>query len=141
MVMKKVLIAFVVALLYACAPEDATPTTPVMDPFDPMGSTLLREGIFMGTSGHPVSGAAKIYNENGNHIVQFENFSSINGPDLKVYISKDASASDFINLGPLKSTTGMQSYEIPGMPDYDEYKYVLVWCQKFSVLFGSAEVN
>jgi hypothetical protein len=139
--MKNLILLLVAGLLSSCSPEDATPTTPVMDPFDPIDAMLLKEGMFMGTSGHPVSGAAKIYDDMGEHVVQFENFSSINGPDLKVYLSTDINASDFISLGALKSTTGMQSYEISGTPDYSKYKFVLIWCQQFSVLFGSAEVK
>ncbi len=139
-VMKNLLLLLVLAIS-SCGPEDATPTTPVVDTFDPTGATLLKEGTFVGTPGHPVSGTAKIYDDKGKHIVQFENFSSINGPDLKVYISKTENASEFVNLGPLKSTTGKQSYDISGMLDYDEYKFVLIWCKQFSVLFGKAEVQ
>ena len=139
--MKKLIIITLVAMVFGCSPEDATPTAPVDDMFDPTAATLLKAGTFMGTPGHPVSGVAKIYDDKGKHIVQFENFSSVNGPDLKVYISKDANATTFINLGPLKSTVGMQSYDITGMPDYSEYKFVLIWCKEFWVLFGSAEVE
>lgn len=139
--MKKLFLIALVIISNACDPEEATPTTPVDDMFDPTGATLIKEGDFMGTPGHPVSGSAKIYDDNGKHVVQFENFSSINGPDLKVYISKDQSASEFMSLGPLKSTTGLQSYDISGMPDYEEYKFVLICCQQFSVLFGKAEVQ
>ena len=41
----------------------------------------------------------------------------------------------------MKSTIGKQSYEVTGMPDLDEYKFVLVWCEQFSVLFGKAELQ
>ncbi len=68
-------------------------------------------------------------------------FMSQNGPDLKVYLSTDQNAAQYINLGPLKSTTGKQSYDVTGMPDLDQYKFVLVWCQEFSVLFGKAEMK
>jgi hypothetical protein len=51
------------------------------------------------------------------------------------------SSTKYINLGALKSTTGKQSYDVTGMPDLAEYKFVLVWCQQFSVLFGKAELQ
>ena len=139
--MKKLFIFALVIISNACGPEDATPTTPVHDMFNPTGATLIKEGDFTGTPGHAVSGSAKIYDDNGKHVVQLENFSSTNGPDLKVYISKDQNATEYISLGALKSTMGLQSYDISGMPDYEEYKFVLIWCEDFSVLFGKAELQ
>jgi hypothetical protein len=74
-------------------------------------------------------------------VLLLDPFSSQNGPDLRVYLSKDASGGSFINLGRLKSTTGKQSYDIPGNPNLDEYSYVLIWCQQFSVGFGRAMID
>jgi hypothetical protein len=91
--------------------------------------------------GHTVSGTVKAYNSNGKKTIVLDPFSSQNGPDLKIYLSKDENASQYINLGPMKSTTGKQSYDVTGMPDLDEYKFVLVWCEQFSVLFGKAELK
>ncbi len=121
--------------------ENNTPTQPVDDPFDPMemNITLLKQGTLMGV-GHTVSGMAKVYDDDGKKVVVLDPFTSQNGPDLKVYLSTDEEASKYISLGALKSTTGKQSYNVEGMPDLAEYKFVLVWCQEFSVLFGKAEL-
>lgn len=133
-------------LLFACfacnEDDDNTPTAPVDDPFDPMetGIELLREGTLSGV-GHTVSGTVKIYDDGGKKVIVLDPFMSQNGPDLKVYLSTDQNAGQYINLGPLKSTTGKQSYDVTGMPDLDQYKFVLVWCQEFSVLFGKAEMK
>jgi len=122
--------------------EDNTPMVPVDDDFDPMemGVTLIKKGMLMGV-GHSVTGEVKVYNSAGQLVVIFDPFSSQNGPDLKVYLSKDDQAMEYLNLGALKSTTGKQSYDVSGMPNLDEYKYVMVWCQEFSVLFGIAELH
>lgn len=64
-----------------------------------------------------------------------------NGPDLKVYLSKELQPVNFINLGALKSVNGNQVYGVTGMPDIMEYKYALVHCQAFNHLFGSAELK
>jgi hypothetical protein len=98
-------------------------------------------GSFVGVSGHSVSGMATTYDDNGTKVVVLDPFTSQNGPDLKVYLSKDASASAYINLGDLKSTTGKQSYTVPGSPNLDEYTYVLIWCQEFSVGFGRSDIE
>ena len=68
-------------------------------------------------------------------------FRSTNGPDVHLYLSTDKQASDFIDLGKLKANIGNQNYQIPLDTDLNKYKYVLIWCQPFSVLFGSAQLN
>lgn len=136
--MKKLMILLFGIFAFSCQ-EDATPTKPINDDFDTSQATLIKGGMFVGV-GHTVSGTAAIYELDGNHYVVFEPFSSQNGPDLKVYLSKDQGISDYINLGPMKSTMGKQSYLIPGNPTLADYDHVLVWCQQFSVLFGKAEM-
>jgi hypothetical protein len=130
---------FLLFILAACAKEEATPTQPIDEMFDPATATLLREGMLMGSGSYTVSGQAQIYDDAGTKVLYFENLSSSNGPDLRVYLSTDINASAFINLGKLKSVSGDQAYTIPGNPDFDEYKFVLIWCQAFSVRFGKAE--
>ena len=130
-------------LSVSCTDEESnTPNKPIDDTFDPteMGVTLLRTGTLVGV-GHTVNGTVKVYDDAEKKIVVLDPISSQNGPDLKVYLSTDEKATKYVNLGELKSTTGKQSYEIDGMPDFSEYKFVLVWCQDFSVLFGKAELN
>ncbi|MBY0479514.1 MAG: DM13 domain-containing protein [Chitinophagaceae bacterium] len=97
------------------------------------------EGPFMSEQWGTVSGLAKIYLKNGKYILALENFSTSNGPDLKVYLSKDKTPSAFIKLSNLKSTNGNQLYDIPdNMLDFSQYKYALIHCERFNHLFGSA---
>jgi hypothetical protein len=139
--MKKLFLLLAILISFSCSEdENNTPAAPINDKFDPGQATLVKEGTLMGV-GHSVSGTVKIYDDAGRKVVTLDPFSSQNGPDLKVYLSTDQNASQYINLGPLKSTTGKQSYEITGMPNLEEYKFVLVWCQEFSVLFGKAELQ
>jgi hypothetical protein len=133
-------LAFIVWMICSCSKEDNSITAPVDDPIAPGGKVLV-QGALNGNSNYKVSGIVKVIDDNGTKSVRLENFSSSNGPDLKVYLSKDASASSFINLGDLKSTSGNQNYAIPGMPVLPEYPYVLIWCQQFGVLFGAAELK
>lgn len=141
--MKTFLSIFVILISISCNDEDNnTPTAPVDDPFDPMGMqvTILKQGTLMGV-GHTVSGTVKVYDNAGKKVVVLDPFTSQNGPDLKIYLSTDQNATQYINLGELKSTTGKQSYDVTEMPDLNQYKFVLVWCQEFSVLFGKAELQ
>lgn len=139
--MKNLIIIFLLGAAIACSPEDATPTTPANDAFDETNATLLREGTWMGSGSYNVSGVAKIYDENGKKVLLLENFSSSNGPDLKVYLSTTESATSFVNLGELKSISGKQTYTIPDQTDIDQFKFALIWCQQFSVLFGKSETK
>jgi hypothetical protein len=127
-------------MLVACQKDEATPTVPIDDDFDPATATLIKSGMMMGV-GHTVSGTASIYDMAGKKIILLNPFQSQNGPDLKVYLSKDEGASSYISLGALKSTTGKQSYEIPGNPDVTDYNFVLVWCEQFTVIFGKAPLQ
>jgi hypothetical protein len=136
--MKRIFAVCMFALMLGCAPDEATPTKPIDDTFDPTGATLLRSGTLMGCGGHTVMGKAEVYEKDGNLSLVFDDFTSQNGPDLRVYLSTTDNASSFVNLGDLKSTTGKQSYEIPAGTDLDTYKYAHVWCQQFSVCFGVA---
>jgi hypothetical protein len=140
--MKRTLSILVLLSAFGCGDgeENNTPTVPVDDPFEPSAAVLLREGTMVG-SGHTVSGTVKVYDDGGQKIVVFDPFTSQNGPDLKVYLSTDEVASEYLNLGALKSTTGKQTYLVTGMPDFDEYKFVLIWCEQFSVLFGVAKLE
>ena len=104
----------------------------------------LLVGDFMGVNDgiHNAEGYAKILTlSDGYQILRLEDFRSTNGPDVHLYLSTDKQASDFIDLGRLKANNGDQNYQIPIDTDFNKYKYVLIWCQPFSVLFGSAQLS
>jgi len=137
--MKKLIILFVLGIVMGCGTDDTTPTTPVNDLFDETKATLLREGTWMGSGSYTVSGVAQMYDDNGKKVLLLNNFSSSNGPDLKVYLSSTTGNASFVNLGKLKSTSGKQIYAIPEGTDIEQFKFALIWCQQFSALFGKAE--
>ena len=90
---------------------------------------------------HKTSGQAKIVQSENTKYLRFENFEATNGPDLKVYLAKDLAAGNFISLGDLKGNIGDQNYELPADFNAQEYPYVLIWCEQFSVLFSSAQLS
>lgn len=95
----------------------------------------------VGTLAHPASGIARLVQDGGKTYLRYENFKTINGPDLFVYLSTDKNASEFVNLGALKATEGNINYEIPAGTDLSKYPYALVWCRAFGVLFNSADLS
>ena len=100
-------------------------------------------GIFVGVGDgiHDATGDAMVLNIDDTQYLRFENFQSTNGPDHYVYLSTDEQASDYVSLGRLKANMGNQNYEIPTNVDLAKYNKVLIWCQAFSVLFGSAALS
>lgn len=95
----------------------------------------------IGTAGHPASGTARIIEADGTTYVRYEDFQTLNGPDLFVYLAKDLNADEFVNLGKLRATEGNINYEVPDDVDVSEYPYVMVWCRAFSVLFNYADLS
>ena len=138
--MKNILIALLLATTLSCTKDNVTPTVTAVDTFDTTKATLLKEGELMGI-GHTASGHVGVYDNNGTKVIVLDPYNSQNGPDLKVYLSKDVNASDYIKLGKLKSTTGKQSYTVPGTPNLADYHYVHIWCEQFTVVFGRAELK
>ena len=107
----------------------------------PGSSNSVRLGKFVDAdSFHKTAGEILVVEDGGKKYLRFENFEATNGPDLKVYLSNDLEAKDYVSLGDLKGNIGNQNY---GLDDVDvlDYKYVLIWCEQFSVLFGIAIVG
>lgn len=104
---------------------------------------ILMQGTFQGAGDgfHEVSGDVKIISDGSDQYVRLENFQATNGPDLKVYLSTDLQASTYVSLGDLKGNIGDQNYLLTSKINFSEYPYVLIWCEPFSVLFGSARIS
>ncbi|RTY65019.1 hypothetical protein EKM05_12585 [Flavobacterium sp. GSP27] len=136
--MKKIFILPLFILLLSCEVEGDLTRDPAIQASLPENSTSAFTGDFMPTSGIKVSGSAKVYLNTNQNEVRLDNFSISNGPDLKVYLSKTAAPSDFVNLGNLTSST---VYAIPPQVNISDYKYVLIHCQQYSHLFAVAQLS
>jgi Electron transfer DM13 len=141
--MKYTLALLVSVLLFAaCKKQNEASTTPGTDPIDTLAQTTLYTGNFIKGPWGTVTGRAKILRSfNGALTLALDSVVISNGPDLHVYLSKEVQPINFIDLGLLKSTSGNQVYAISGMPDFAQYKYALIHCQKYNHLFGSAELR
>lgn len=125
-------------LLFSCEVQgDLTQDVIQATPIPKDISTLKYSGSFIATSGITVNGQAKIYLDDNRYKLELQNFSISNGPDLKVYLSKSNTPTDFVNLGNLTSST---IYLIPQSVVLSEYKYVLIHCQQYNHLFAVAEL-
>ena len=120
-------------------PQSELEQTPESEPETYTASGEFSDGDFF----HRTSGVASVeYVEGLGGTLHFDNgFTTVLGPDLFVYLATDKSASDFVNVGRLQSSSGEQSYEIPADIDLTKYDNVLVWCKSFGVLFGNASIS
>jgi hypothetical protein len=109
----------------------------------------LKEGRFHSVA-HETKGTAAIYElPDGKHVLRFTEFETSNGPDVNIYLvaANDAADNDtvknvgFVSLGPIKGTKGDQNYELPAGLDLNKYGAVTVWCKRFSVNFGTAQLT
>ena len=73
--------------------------------------------------------------------MRFENFESINGPELHIYLASSLSDKDIVDLGPIRGTKGNINYKVDASVDTAKYRYVLVWCKPFKILFSYAELR
>ena len=131
-----VLIIFLSALFTSCK----DPGKEVFEMIDTTGKVTVKEGNFVNAV-HQVSGNASILSSDSVRILLLDNFRTENGPALKVYLAKSTSNAAIIDLGNLKGTSGKFSYPISKNTDISGYSYVLIWCEKFSVLFGYAQLK
>lgn len=93
---------------------------------------------FAGVSRYTITGQALVLNDGSDQrFLRFdEDFSTNNGPDLKVYLR--AENGDFVSLGDLRGNIGDQNYEIPVDVDLNVFSEVQIWCERFSINFGGA---
>ncbi len=102
--------------------------------------SILMTGSFTGVA-HSTSGKVKlVLRENNKLSLVFENFTTDNGPDLRVYLSADKNATDYTEVS-TEVNNGSYELEVPAGTDTDKKRLVLIWCKQFSVLFGIAELN
>jgi FlaG/FlaF family flagellin (archaellin) len=104
-------------------------------------STQYR-GTFAGRE-HDTTGSAVVLSDaNDARFLRFESFETSNGPDVHVFLARDESGvAGAVDLGPLKGNIGDQNYSIPADVDLSGLDTVLVWCVRFSALFGAATLS
>jgi hypothetical protein len=99
---------------------------------------------------HETKGTATIHDLGGGHrVLRLTEFTTSNGPDVRVYLVAAADAADnetvtkagFVELGKLKGNEGDQNYDVPADLDLAKYRAVTIWCRRFSVNFATAPLT
>lgn len=140
--MKNSLVIVIFAMVVAsCNKQSGTPALIINEKPDTTAVVVNNpgSGAFV-SNGQNVRGNVKLLKADNKFSLVLENFSTNNGPDLHVYVSKEIQPVNFIDLGRLKATAGNQVYDVPGTPDFTQFKYALIHCQQYNHLFGHAEI-
>lgn len=133
-------------------PEAAPSASPSASPStSPSGPRTLAGGELISHE-HATSGTVKLVRlADGSHVVRLENLDTSNGPDLRVWLTdapvKEGQAGwhvfddgEYVSLGKLKGNKGSQNYAVPADIDPARYSSVSIWCDRFDVSFGAAEL-
>ncbi|WP_120519578.1 DM13 domain-containing protein [Arthrobacter celericrescens] len=115
----------------------------------PAPAVVIAKGAFLSQE-HPTSGTASLVKlPDGGLVLRLENLASSDGPDVKVWLSNQEAGGDWfkyrsgkwLDLGPVKATHGNQNYPVPAGADISGLTTVVLWCDRFSVAFGSAALE
>jgi pentapeptide MXKDX repeat protein len=104
---------------------------------------MAPHGMFAGAHDHVVSGSYSItMQEDRAVLVLGDDFSLDGAPDPYIVLSADDMGSGMhtLNLGKLEHKKGSSTFVIPAGTDLGAYHQVLVWCKKFNVTLGKAEL-
>ena len=133
-------LCILLALIVISCTKDATIVI-TMPPTIDSTATVKFTGSFVSGPYGNVSGTAEIVKQDSVFALVIKNFSSSSGPDLHVYLSQERQPVNFVDLGSLRSTNGMQAYSIPSHANLISYKYALIHCKAYNHLFGSAALQ
>jgi hypothetical protein len=106
----------------------------------------LVSGSFRPLDENASGNAAIVQLAKGGRVLTLTNFSSSNGPDVRVYlvagrVQRGADVHDKVDLGGLKGNRGDQQYSIPDYVDVGHYATAVIYCRSFQVAFGAAELG
>lgn len=130
------------------SPDGGAPETPTA----PAQPVVLAQGELISHE-HATSGIVQLIElPNGERIIRLENLSTSNGPQLKVWVT-DAPVIEgvdgwwvfddgrYVDLGDLKGNQGSSNYPVPADADLTGLTSVSIWCDRFNVSFGAAELQ
>ena len=112
-----------------------------------ISGTVARSGKFQNLNYMTDGSVFIMYIDGHPNVVFGEDFSTPDGPNLVLYLTKNSGKTtrDDIRAGielmPLKSTKGMQVYELPDGIDIGQYNSVTIHCKAFNVPWSYAPLE
>lgn len=113
---------------------------------------VLARGDFVSHEHGTTGTVVVIAQPDGSRVLRLENLATSDGPDLHVWLTDapvlpgrdgwfvfdDGAHTD---LGALKGNRGNQNYDVPAEADLAALTSVALWCDRFDVSFGAAELR
>jgi hypothetical protein len=113
---------------------------------------LLASGNFVSHE-HSTTGTVQLVQlADGRRQLVLLDLSTSDGPDLWVWLTDQKVVMDssgwhvfddgrYLQVGRLKGNRGNQVYDLPTTADLAGYRSVTIWCRRFTVSFGAAELT
>jgi Electron transfer DM13 len=110
---------------------------------------LLARGMFISHEHHTSGTASIVRQPDGSRVLAIANLDTSQGPLVKVWLTEQKVSKDgwhvfddgkYVDLGSLKGNLGNQLYPIPHDADLSQLQSVTIWCDRFDVSFGAAEL-
>ena len=124
----------------------------VSEPEAPAEPEVLLEGSLISHE-YETSGVVQVLLlPDGSRVLRLEALETSDGPDLEVWLS-DAEVvpgfagwhlfddGEYFSLGKLQGNLGDQNYLIPEDLDLERFSSMSIWCVRFAVSFGAAELT
>lgn len=108
-----------------------------------MKEEMAPHAMFTGANKHTVSGGFHIATEGGKQSLVLDSTFVLDGaPDPYIVLSADemGTGKGTLNLGRLQQKKGSSTFTIPAGTDLAQFHNVLVYCKKYNVTLGSAEL-
>ncbi|TQS43513.1 DM13 domain-containing protein [Cryptosporangium phraense] len=143
--------AFTNTTVSEAAPAVPSPEAGAVEPTAATTTVLARGRLI--SHEHETSGTVTILRlPDGSRVLRIENLKTSDGPDVRVWLT-DAKVipgtsgwrvfddGKHVELGPLKGNLGNQNYPVPDDADLTTLTSVSIWCARFHVSFGAAELT
>lgn len=133
-------------------PTLAPAAIPSSQPAPPAAPAELAGGTLISHE-HDTAGTVRVLRTaDGSLVLRLENLATSSGPDVHVWLTdapvkpgKDGwtvfDDGKHVDAGKLKANRGNQNYPLPAGTDLTAYTSVSIWCDRFNVSFGAAELT
>lgn len=139
------------AVVTSAEPAPATASASASAPSAPAANRVVAAGAFISHE-HETRGSAEIVRlADGRHQLVLRGLDTSNGPDLRVWLTDQPVIEGtagwrvfddgrWVEVAKLKGNKGDQVYDLPASVDLTAARSVTIWCKRFSVSFGAAEL-
>ena len=130
------------ALTAACSAPTTNTTNSAPVAVQSAAKSAVSSGIFSGRSDHITTGKVTLEKTATGYQLSFAADFSLDGaPDPVVAIGNNGVYTKANKLGSLKNKTGQQIYTLPASFTQGQFSQVYVWCEKFDVPLGIADLS